>query len=51
MGNQLHSESEPKKNEAPGDPKLRERVERLSEKVSRVSDTLDEIDETLEEES
>ena len=52
MSNEFHSESEPKKkNEAPGDPKLRERAERLAEKVSSLDDTLGEIEERLEKES
>ena len=49
MANKNHAEPEPtKKNEAPKDPQLQERVERLSEKVSSVSDTLSQIEETLE---
>jgi hypothetical protein len=51
MANELHSESEPKKNEAPSDPKLRERAERLTEKVSELSDTLREIEQTIEKKS
>jgi hypothetical protein len=51
MANEFHSESEPKKNEAPSDPKLRERAERLAEKVSSLDDTLGEIEERLEKES
>ena len=51
MANELHSKSEPKKNEAPSDPQLRERAERLSEEVSGLSDTLRRIEKTLEEES
>ena len=51
MSNELQSESGSKKNEAPSDPKLRERVERLSEKVSDLHDTLHEVDKTLHDES
>lgn len=51
MANEHHSESERKKNEAPIDPRLRERAQRLAEKVSNLSDTLGEIEKTLEKES
>ena len=51
MANEHASESESKKNEAPRDPKLRERAERLAEKVSSLSETLGEIEETLEKEA
>jgi hypothetical protein len=51
MTNEAHPQPEPKKNEAPSDPKLRERVERLTEKVSSLSETLGEADQTLKKES
>lgn len=49
MENEHQSQSEPKKNEAPSDPNLRERVQRLSEKVSDLHETLDEVNETLDD--
>lgn len=49
MANEPQSTSERKKNEAPNDPKLRERVQRLSEKVSSLDETLDQIEQTTGE--
>jgi len=51
MANEFHSESEPNKNEAPSNPQLRERAQRLAEKVSELDDTLSEIEKTLEKAS